>query len=331
MRTVAARLKEHSQPLQVEDVELAEPAEGDVVVQMAFAGLNPVDRYQAEGRVAPDARLPRTLGSEGSGWVGDRPVMVRGHGLGSKRDGLWARAAVVPEQALISIPDGVALEQAAVMGVAGVTAWRCATEKARLGPDDRVLVMGASGGVGSMLVSLARSAGATVWGQTGDAGKVAWIRARGAAEVVVGGADQVVESASDLRPTVVFDPLGDGFFAAALKILQDKGRLVTFGTSADAEGVVPLQLLYRKALTVNGYGGLIESDEALAEGVRQALAAVRDGRMEVVVDRVVPLEEVNSGFALLADRSVHGKIVLGLQSAGAGAWTRSDGYGGREI
>lgn len=198
------------------------------------------------------------------------------------------------------------------MGVAGVTAWRCATEKAALGPDDRVLVLGASGGVGSMLVSLARALGATVWGQTGAAGKAEWIRERGADNVVVGEADEVLSAGRELRPTVVFDPLGDGYFGAAVEIMAEKGRLVAYGTSAAPEGRVPLQALYRKGLTVHGYGGLIESDEALAAGIRGALDALSAGRMDVVVDRIVPLEEIDEAFRLLADRSVLGKVVLDL-------------------
>lgn len=312
MRIRAARLKAHGHPLEIEELELAGPAGDEVVVDMAFAGVNPVDRYQAEGRVAPDAPVPRTLGSEGVGMVDGRPVVVRGYGLGKSRDGLWATAAVAPTQALIPVPDGVSLPQAAAMGVAGVTAWRCATEKARLEAGDRVLVLGASGGVGSILLSIARAVGATVWGQTGAADKAEWIRARGAEQVVVGDAEEVLSSGRELRPTVVFDPLGDGYFGAAVEIMAEKGRLIAYGTSAGPDGRVPLQALYRKGITVHGYGGLIESDEALAAGIREGLEALRDGRMELVVDRVLPLDEVEDAFRLLADRSVSGKVVLDL-------------------
>jgi NADPH2:quinone reductase len=312
MRTRAARLGAHSEPLTVQEVDLPEPRPGEVLIRMAFAGVNPVDRYAAEGRVAADAPLPRTPGSEGSGWVDERPVMVHGHGLGTIRDGVWAGAAIVPEAAVVPVPDGVTLEQAAVMGIAGVTAWRCATEKAALTAADRVLVLGASGGVGSMLVSIGAALGATVWGQCGHSDKAEWLHERGAAEVVVGGPAEVEEAAADLRPTVVFDPLGDGFFGAAVRIMADKGTLVPYGASAGLTGDVPLQVLYRKGLTVNGYGGMIETEEALAAGVRGALEAARHGRMEVVIDRVVPLDRVNESFELLVDRQVCGKVVLGL-------------------
>ena len=131
VRARAARLVEHGQPLQVEEVDLADPAAGEVVVTMRYAGVNPIDRYGALGRAAPDGPVPRTLGLEGVGTVGDRTVVVHGGGLGSARDGLWATAAVVPEPLLVDVPAGVELPVAASVGIAGVTAWRVVTISAR--------------------------------------------------------------------------------------------------------------------------------------------------------------------------------------------------------
>lgn len=297
--TRACRLWEHGQPLRVEEVELPRPARDEVEVDMAYAGVNPVDRYGALGQVSADGPLPRTLGSEGSGTAGGRAVMVRGHGLGSTRDGLWATEAVVPAGALIEVPDGVDLEAAAAMGVAGVTAWRVVTEKARVTHEDRVLVLGASGGVGSIAVSVARSLGATVWGQTSRADKADWVAQRGADEVVVADGASLVERAGELHPTVVIDPLGGDFTGAGVELLEPRGRLVLLGTSAGPNGNVPLRALYRKPLTVYGYGGLIEPDDVLARHIADAMEALREGRFEVVVDRVLPLDEVNDAFDLL--------------------------------
>jgi NADPH2:quinone reductase len=309
----AARLVEHGKSLVVGDVDLPKPAEDEAVVDMAYGGVNPVDRYGALGRVAPDAPLPRTLGTEGSGWVDGRAVVVRGNGFGTERDGLWATQAVVPTEALVEIPDGVDLEAAAAMGVAGVTAWRVVTEKAKVAEGDRVLIFGAAGGVGSIAVSVASALGATVWGQTSNPDKANWIVERGADHVVVGNASALVDEAGEFRPTVVIDPLGDGFTGAGLEILEPRGRLVIFGTSAAPEGTVPLQKLYGKALTVYGYAGLIEDDEVLAKHVVDALDAVRDRRLEVVVGRTVPIEEVNDAFELLEQRSVQGQVLLDLR------------------
>ncbi|HWE57117.1 MAG TPA: zinc-binding alcohol dehydrogenase family protein [Acidimicrobiales bacterium] len=315
MRTMAARLQAHGEPLTVEEIEIGPPASGQVRVDMAFGGVNPIDRYHALGRVATDAPLPRTLGLEGSAWLDDRPVLVRAYATGSLIAGLWAGTALVADSSIVPIPDGVDLDVAAAMGIAGVTAWRCAVEKAQIASDDRVLVLGASGGVGSILVSLARSAGATVWGQTGSESKAGWIRARGASEVVVGDAAAVADAAGEYRPTVVFDPLGGDYFGAAVGIMANRGRLVPFGTSAGPEGQVPLQQLYRKGITVLGYAGLIESEEVLTQAATEALAALAAGRFEIVIDRAVPLGQVNTALDLLSDRSVLGNVVLDLRSA----------------
>jgi NADPH2:quinone reductase len=308
----AARLSVHGKPLVVEEVELPAPGDDEVAVEMAFAGVNPVDRYVAEGRVAPDGPLPRTIGSEGTGRVdGDgRPVLIHGGGLGARRDGTWASRIVVPRAALTDIPDGVDLAEAAAMGVAGVTAWRTATEQARVTADDRVLVLGASGGVGSILVSLCRSLGARVWGQTGNSGKAEFVREMGAEEVVTAGAADLAAAVEPLAPTVVFDALGSGFSAAAVEGLAPFGRLVSFGVSAGPITELNMQSLYRKGLTIYGYGGLIEPENRMAAGKEAALRALADGRLRVPIANRLPLERVNEAFTALVDRSVTGKLVL---------------------
>lgn len=308
----AARLVEHGRPLQVQTVPLEPAGPDDIVVDMAFAGVNPVDRYAATGAVAPDAPLPRTPGMEGVARVDGRWVVVHGHGLGTTRDGAWAGRAVVPRSACVEVPDGVDPQHAAAAGIAGATAYRTVTELARVTPGDRVLVLGASGGVGSMIVSLAHSVGAKVWGQTRHGGKAAGIEAHGADRAVVATPETLGDAVSELRPTVVFDPLGDQFTGACVEALEPRGRLVLFGTSAGAEGRLPLRSLYRKGLSLIGYGGLIEPEDAIRRGIQGTLDALRDGRMKVVIDAVLPLEEVNEAFRRLEHQEVAGKLVLSL-------------------
>ena len=173
----AARLVELGAPLQVQEVELPAPGGDEVRVDLHYGGVNPIDRYNAEGQVNPDTPLPRTLGGEAAGEVKGRLVLVAGEGLGFVRDGVWSQAAVVPREAVVEVPDGVAAEHAAAMGIAGLTALNCVRTLAQVTAEDRVVVLGASGGVGTMLVSLARAAGASVWGQTGSEAKVPAITA----------------------------------------------------------------------------------------------------------------------------------------------------------
>jgi NADPH:quinone reductase len=311
----AARLKSHGEPLVIESVELAAPAEGEVLVKLSFAGVNPIDGYVAAGRVAPDGPLPRTLGGEGAGSVDGRPVLVAGEGLGAARDGVWAQAAVVPQAAVIDLPAGAELREAAAMGVAGLTAWKVVRELGQVSAEDRVLVLGASGGVGSVIVSLARAAGATVWGQTGSEDKAPLIIEQGAERVLVASPEELVEALSELEPTIVFDSLGDGFVGPALEALTVRGRLVSFGTSAGPEVQLNMQVLYRKMLSVMGYGGMQLGREERRAGLQAALAALQAGDLRIRIDEVLALDQVNGALKRLAERKVQGKLLLGLAEA----------------
>jgi NADPH:quinone reductase len=308
----AARLVELGQPLQIQDVQLPEPGEDEVRVDLHYGGVNPIDRYTAEGRVNPDGRRPRTLGAEAAGELDGRPVLVAGERLGAARDGVWAQAAVVPRPAVVELPEGVEPREAAAMGIAGLTALNCVRDLAAVTAEDRVVVLGASGGVGSMIVSLARAAGATVWGQTGSAHKAAGITEDGAHRVLVGGPEDIAQDIAGFEPTVAFDPLGDGFVAPLVEAMSARGRIVSFGVSAGPEVTFNIQLLYRKALSLLGYGGIILTRDERRPGLRAALEAVRGGELKVRVDSVLALEDVNEAFQRLADRRVQGKLLLDL-------------------
>lgn len=310
----AARLHEHGAPLVIEQAELREPGADEVRVALEFAGVNPVDRYIAEGRVAADGPLPRTLGGEAAGSLDGRPVLVAGDGLGSTRDGLWASAAIVPRGSVVDVPAGVDTRDAAAMGIAGLTAVNCVRELGRVTADDRVLVLGASGGVGSMIVSLAAAAGATVWGHTGSAEKTGAVAGQGAARVLVGRPGDLSSELAELAPTVAFDPLGGDFVAPVIEALAARGRLVSFGTSAGAEVTFNLQQLYRKALSLLGYGGTQLTQAERRPGLEAALRALSDGELKVRVDDVLPLDQVNQAFERLGSRRVQGKLVLDLGS-----------------
>jgi NADPH2:quinone reductase len=308
----AARLVEPGQPLRIEEVPLPAPGPDEVRVDLHFGGVNPIDRYNAEGQVNPDAVRPRTLGGEAAGEVDGRLVLVAGEGLGFVRDGVWAQAAVVPRAAVVEVPDGVHARHAAAMGIAGLTALNCVRDLARVTAEDRVLVLGASGGVGSMIVSLACAAGATVWGQTGSEAKAQAITAEGAARAIVGGPADLHAALVDFAPTVVFDVLGDGFVAASVEAMAPRGRIVSLGVSAGADVTLNMRVLYRKMLTLLGYGGTILTPQERRPGLQAALEAVRTGELKVRIDSVLPLDQVNEAFQRLVDRRVQGKLLLDL-------------------
>ena len=298
--------------MEVEPVDLPEAGPDEILVDLRFGGINPIDRYIAEGSVAADGPLPRTLGGEASGTVAGRPVLVAGGGLGSSRDGVWAQRALVPASAVLDLPAGVELREAAAMGVAGLTAYHSVDGLAELGPEDRVLVLGASGGVGSMIVSLARSRGATVWGQTGSEHKVTLIEQQGADRVLLAGPSELATELSALEPTAVFDSLGDGFVAPVVEAAAPGARIVSFGTSAAEEVQLNLRTLYRKGISLLGYGGRLLGQDERRAGLQAALGALAAGDLRVLIDEVLPLEQVNEGFTRLLHRRVQGKLLLAL-------------------
>lgn len=309
---LAARLHAHAEPLVVEEVTLPEPGPDEVLVELHHAGVNPVDRYVAAGSVSPDAPLPRTLGAEATGTVAGRAVLVAGAGLGFLRDGLWATAAIVPRSAVLPLPVGVDPVEAACAGIAGLTAWQCVVGLAQVSAADRVLVLGAAGGVGLAAVSLAAALGAQVRGQTGSTGKAGSVADAGGVPMVCE-AGGLAEALGGWRPTVVIDPLGGEFTPAVVPLLATDGRLVVFGTSAGAEVSLPLQVFYRSNLRMFGYGGTAIPEAERRQGLAATLRALADGRLRIPVGARLPLAEVGRATGLLRDRDVAGKIVLDLR------------------
>jgi NADPH2:quinone reductase len=313
MTVRAARLVEHGKPLEVQDIELPRPRDGEVLVELSYAGVNPVDRYNALGKVALDGPVPRTLGGEAAGHVDGRPVVVSGQGLGAARDGVFAEAIVVPEGMVIDVPDGVALRDAAAMGVAGLTAWQV-VEIGEIGPGDRVLVLGGSGGVGLPAISYAVSKGADVWGQTSNESKAASIAAMGASNAVIaadGGA--LADAVRDFKPTAVLDSLGGDFTSSVLTVMAARGRLVLFGASSGSTATIELLPLYRNRLRILTYGGLIATLDERRDGLAHALQAAAEGKLRLSIGAELGLDAVNDALDLIADRSVTGKILLKLR------------------
>jgi NADPH:quinone reductase len=310
MSVRAARLVEHGKPLEVHEIELPKPRDGEVLVELSYAGVNPVDRYNALGKVALDGPVPRTLGGEASGHLAGVPVVVSGEGLGAARDGVFAEAIVVPAGMVVEIPDRVPLRDAAAMGIAGLTAWQV-VEIGEVGAGDRVLVLGGSGGVGLPAISYAASKGAEVWGQTSKDSKSEAITEMGASKAVVAAdAAGVADAVRDFKPTVVLDSLGGDFTASALTVMAQRGRLVLFGASSGPTATIDLLSLYRNRRRILTYGGLIATLDERRHGLAHALEAVAEGKLRLTIGAELDLDAVNDALDLIADRSVTGKIVL---------------------
>jgi NADPH:quinone reductase len=300
----AARIHAIAGTLQLDlDVPDPIPAEGESLVELAYASVNPLDIWVTRGAPGTAANnLPWTSGTEATGHLNGKPVLVRGNGFGVMRQGLYAEKAAVPAASIMSLPEGTDLAQAAALGVAGITAWHAVHTKGEVKASDRVLVLGASGGVGAMAVQLAAASGATVCGQTSNQAKTAGILANGAASAVVCHAGFV--------PTVVLDALGGPWTDACIAALDFEGRLISYGTSADEMVTLNMRGLYRKGITVKGYTGLRETAAEQADILRHLLAEIAAGRLRVPIDAILPLGDAAEAHARILAKKVEGKLVL---------------------
>lgn len=306
----AARIHAFGEELSIDEVDPPQPEGEDLVVPVRFAGVNPLDVWVTQGTVAGGKQaLPFVPGVEGVVEVEGRPALARGGGIGVLRDGLYRERAAVPRTAVLPLPEGVDPQQAAGAAVAGSTAIAL-SEVASIGAEDRVLVLGASGGVGSLMIQVAKTAGATVWGQTTSRDKAGFLEELGVDRAVVADADELPTATSEFDPTVAIDPLGDGFTRAAVEALQPFGRIALYGTSAGHLQEIDLRTLYRKGILLLTYSGTIDPPERSRELLEKVVAALASGELRIPIDEVLPLERAAEAHRRILDRRVRGKLLL---------------------
>jgi NADPH:quinone reductase len=297
--------------------------QGEALVAVGMAPLNPIEIRIAAGRFARTAEPPYVPGTEGVGRVVEangRPsggrVRFEGALPGFGANGALAELAAVPEDALVELPDEADDALAAAIGTVGITAW-LALERAGLRPGERVLVLGATGAVGQAAVQLARVLGAGHVAAAGrDAERLDRARELGADEVVDLARDDLADAfraAAGGEIDVVVDPLWGPPAMAALAALGNGGRLVNVGESAGTGVHVPLGGLRNKQgaiLTLSsGWTPLPQKLAAYRRVLEHALA----GRLEV--DReVVPLAEVAAAWERQAG-SPGRKLVIDVGAA----------------
>jgi NADPH2:quinone reductase len=262
----AARIQQLGRPPVLEEVDAPAPAAGQALLAPTAVPLNPIDIATANGTFyGGSPPTPYTPGSEGVATVveadslaaGTR-VYVSGDGLGRSRDGTLAERAVVAEELATPLPDDVSDELAGACGTAGVSGWLPVVWRARTGPDDRVLVLGATGTVGLAAVQAARIAGAQVIVAAGRRPENLELAAKAGATATVRLDNE--DLAGALRAaaggegfTVVIDPLWGRPAVAALEAAAPGARVIQLGQSAGVTAEIPSALVRGKQLDILGY------------------------------------------------------------------------------
>ncbi len=309
----AIRIEEFGGPEAMRLVELPEPrpADGEVLVEVARAGVNFADLHASRNEYVAEQALPLTPGAE-----------IAGRTPGGRRvaailpTGGYAERVAVPAEALVEVPDAVSDDQAAALLLQGLTAHVAVHRCGRVQPGETVVVESAAGGTGTLAVQLAKRAGARVVAlASGEERRELALRLGADAAVDsraedLGGA--IVEANGGEQVDVVLQMSGGEAFDAELRVLAPFGRMVVVGISSREQNEVRTGHLLRHSRTVTGFWiyHLLPRREEVAAIVAYLFAAVAAGGLEVAIGGVYPLSEAARAHEDMGARRTTGKLLL---------------------
>ncbi|MBI5650715.1 MAG: quinone oxidoreductase [Chloroflexi bacterium] len=306
--------------LQLQDLALSEPGQGEVRVKIDAAGINYIDTYQRSGQYKPP--LPFTLGQEAAGVVdalgahvadlqiGDR--VVYGSVLGA-----YAEYAIIPAMRAVKIPNDITAQQAAAVFIQGLTAHYLAHSTFALKPGDGALVHAAAGGVGLLLTQIAKLCGARVIATVSTQAKAQVARDAGADDVIIyTQADfeaEVMRLTNNQKLDVVYDSVGKTTFEKSLNCLKPRGMMVLYGQASGAVPPFDPQILNAKGslfLTRPSLAPYTATRDELLARANDLFAWMLDGKLRVRIEKTFPLDQVADARRLLESRAVIGKLLL---------------------
>jgi alcohol dehydrogenase len=329
-------LREHGEGGLRLEADFPDPVagEGEVVLRVRATSLNYHDVFTTRGMPGIRIAMPAIMGLDVAGeiaqigpgvtgWkLGDRvlgdPInRVEGGLTGETVHGGLAEYCRLRAQQLVAIPDGVSFEQAAALPCAYGTARRMMHTNGHVAAGEKVLILGASGGVGVCCVQLAKAAGATVIAATGSDDKAARLRALGADHTIdYARADFVPQvqalygkparrgAGSDNGLDVVVNYTGGDTWTKSLRVLKVGGRLLTCGATAGYDPTEDIRFIWTFELKILGSNGWARED------ITALLEMVRAGTLQAVIDQTFPLEHAPEALTRLEDRQVFGKLVV---------------------
>jgi len=296
------------------------PGSGQVRIALRAAGLNFIDVYFRSG--AYPRPLPFILGLEGAGVIEAVGPDVEGLGAGdrvawSAVPGSYAEALLAPATSLIRIPEGVADETAAAAMLQGMTAHYLMTSTHRVTSGEQILVHAAAGGVGLLLIQMAKRAGARVIGTCSTAEKEALARKAGADDVIrydeCDFADEVSRLTAGRGCDVVYDSVGRTTFDGSLRSLRPRGLLALYGQSSGAVPAFDLQQLNQRGslfVTRPSLAHYVATRDELEERADAVLGAIARGELDVRIGARFALENAGDAHRALEGRATTGKVLL---------------------
>jgi NADPH2:quinone reductase len=295
------------------------PGAGEVLVQVAVAGVNFMDIGVRQGMFWNDMPSPKILGVEGAGRVTALGDGVAGFQIGQRvawvyAPGSYAEKIAVPATSLVAIPDDIDDKTAAAVMMQGLTASHMATDFYRTQPGDIAFVHAAAGGLGLLLTQIVKLRGGRVIGRVSSAEKVAVARAAGADHVIVDTEGKFAEEARRLADGegvhVVFDGSGPTTFQGSLDVLRRSGTFCWFGPVLGGPGPIDIMSL-PKSIKL-GYAVFmdhIHTPELLHAHSAQLFDWIAEGKLKINIGSEYPLADAAQAHAM-ASRATTGKLLL---------------------
>ncbi|SFB21214.1 NADPH2:quinone reductase [Amycolatopsis marina] len=306
--------------LEAGEVEVGDPGQGQLLIEVAAAGVNYIDTYQRSGLYPLD--LPTVLGLEGAGSVVAVGEGVTDFSAGDRVawqgvPGSYAQRVLVPAASAVRVPDGVTDEVAAATLLQGITAHYLAASTHPVQDGDTVLVHAAAGGVGLLLTQLAKARGARVIGTVSTAEKESLAREAGADEVIRYTETDFAERTRELTEgdgvAAVYDGVGQSTFDGSLASLRPRGVLALFGAASGPVPPVDPQRLNAAGsvyLTRPSIGAYTRTREELDWRAGELFGAITEGTLKIRIGGTYPLAEARRAHEDLEGRRTTGKLLL---------------------
>jgi NADPH2:quinone reductase len=319
----AIQIQTHGGPEVLSLTNLADPTptNGEVLVRIRASAVNPLDGIVRAGYFPIAAKPPLVLGEEAAGVVergaagftaGER-VIVYGGGLGVFQNGTWAEIIAVPASSLRRLPEGVSFEEGAALSNVGVTAYG-ALRHGGLKAGETLVVLGATGGVGSAGVQIGEALRARVIAVVSKPERAAEIEQLGADHIVSlpegSLAEQLQKLTGEKGADLVLDPIGGEITGQALAGVGTGGRLVHLGYSAGMSLTINSLDLVAKASSILGFNIFLQPADRSAKDLDEVLALAAQGKYRALLDKTFPAAQIIEATAHLDERKGAGKVVL---------------------
>ena len=311
--------------LEVRDVPSPVPGTGEVLIDVVAAGLNRADVQQRKGYYPPPPGASEIPGLEVSGRIaGFGPGVAKPFSLGDKvvallAGGGYAEQVAVPAGQVLRVPNGVDLVTAASLPEVAATVYSNLIMTAQLQPGETVLIHGATGGIGTMAIQLAKAFGAVVATTAGNAEKVGTAKAFLGADIAINYTEE--DFPASLRAQnggkgadVILDVVGAKYLARNVDALADYGRLVVIGLQGGAKGELDLGALLGKRAAIIATAlrpRPVGEKTVIMDAVRDAVwPLLTDGRIRPLVAKTFPLEQAGAAHRYFDSGDHVGKILL---------------------